>query len=158
MDFEPKYQPIRRKVRYQVSDRESIEITDRKPLEILRDTEGLIRRQAVAAIVPVVSQPLAAKIESASEVAEDSLSVLAEIDLDAISDEELQPARILVGLSFVGFGALAIALLTLFIYTLHPQLTHQQQIHQYWYPYVFFVSLGVTGLLTLGREIMRFTR
>ncbi|MGL4617660.1 hypothetical protein [Chroococcidiopsis sp.] len=158
MDFEPKYQTIRRKVRYQVSDRESIEITDRKPLEILRDTEGLIRRQAVAAIVPVVSQPLAAKIESASEVAEDSLSVLAEIDLDAISDVELQPARILVGLSFVGFGALAIALLTLFIYTLHPQLSHQQQIHQYWYPYVFFVSLGVTGLLTIGREIMRVTK
>jgi len=157
MDFEPKYQTIRRKVRYQVSDRESIEITDRKPLEILRDTEGLIRRQAVAAIVPIVSPPLATKIESASEVAEDSLSLLAEIDLDTISDVELQPARILVGLSFVGFGALAIALLTLFIYTLHPQLTPQQQIHQYWYPYVFFVCLGVTGLLVLGREIMRFS-
>ena len=155
MDFEPKYQPIRRKVRYQVSDRESIEITDRKPLEILRDTEGLIRRQAVAAIVPIVSQPLATKIESASEVAEDSLSLLAEIDLDAISDVELQPARIFVGLSFVGFGALAIALLALFVYSLYPQLTPQQQIHQYWYPYIFFVSLGVTGLLILGREIMR---
>jgi len=156
MDFEPKYQSIRRKVSYQVSDRASIEIADRKPLEILRDTEGLIRRQAVAAIVPIVPQRLATRIESASEVAEDSLSILADIDLDEINDLELHPARILVSLSFVGFGALAIALLTLFIYTLHPQLTPQQRIRQYWYPYIFFVCLGVTGLLMLGREIMRF--
>lgn len=156
MDFDPKYQTIRRKVSYQVNDRELIEIADRKPLEILRDTEGLIRRQAVAAIVPIMPQRLATRIESASEVAEDSLSVLAQIDLDEINDLELHPARILVSLSFIGFGALAIALLTLFIYTLHPQLTPQQQIRQYWYPYIFFVSLGVTGLLMLGREIMRF--
>jgi hypothetical protein len=158
MDFEPKYQTIRRKVTYQVNAQESIEIAARKPLKILRDTEGLIRRPAVAAIVPLVPQPLATKIESASELAEDSLNLLAEIDLDAISDLELQPARIFIGLSFVGFGALAIALLVLYIYTLHPQLSPQQQIRQYWYHYVFFVSLGVTGLLVLGREIMRFPR
>jgi hypothetical protein len=86
---------------------------------------------------------------------EDSLNQLAEIELDEISDFELQPARIIVGLSFVGFGALAIVFLILYLYTLHPELNSVEQIRKYWYQYTWFVSLGVAGMLILGREAMR---
>ncbi|MGH8001418.1 MAG: hypothetical protein ACREPR_18845, partial [Brasilonema sp.] len=88
-------------------------------------------------------------------LAEDSLQDLAEIDLDKISDWELQPARIRVGLSFVGFGALMIVVLLLYLNTLHPELSTVQQISKYWYQYVWFVCLGVAGMFVLGREAMR---
>jgi hypothetical protein len=77
------------------------------------------------------------------------------IELDEISDFELQPARIFVALSFVGFGALAIVFLILYLYTLHPELSAVEQIREYWYQYTWSVSLGVTGMLMLGREAMR---
>ena len=129
------------------------ELPSRKPLELLRDTEGLLRRQTIDALVPILPQPLANRLEATSVVAEDSLSQLAEIDIAQISDLELQPARILVGLSFVGFGALAIALLLLCLYTQHP--SPFEQIGKYWHLYIWFVGLGVTGLFMLGREAMR---
>lgn len=135
--------------------REFAEPLSRKPLELLRDTEKLIRRPTVDTLVPILPQPLANRFQSASELAEDSLAQLAEINLDEISDWELQPARVLIGLSFVGFGALAIALLLLYLYTLHPQLNPVDQIRKYWHLYVWFVCLGVAGMFVLGREAMR---
>jgi len=69
-------------------------------------------------------------------------------------DFELQSSRILIGLSFVGFGALAIVLLMLYLYTLHPELSSVEQIREYWYQYIWFVSLALLGCL-LGREAMR---
>ncbi|MBP5974978.1 hypothetical protein HW132_20110 [Brasilonema sp. CT11] len=127
----------------------------RKPLELLRDTEALLRRPTVGAIVPILSPKVARRLQAASSVAEDSLQDLAEIDLDKISDWELQPARIRVGLSFVGFGALMIVVLLLYLNTVHPELSTVQQIGKYWYQYVWFVCLGVAGMFVLGREAMR---
>jgi hypothetical protein len=127
----------------------------RKPLELLRDTEALLRRSTVATIVPVLPPKARKNLQVASSVAEDSWKVLAKIDLDKISDVELQPARIRVGLSFIGFGALMIVVLLLYINTLHPELNPVQQIGKYWYQYIWFVSLGITGLFIVGREAMR---
>ena len=126
-----------------------------KPLALLRDTEALIRCKTVETLVIVLPPPVAISLTELSSVAEDSLNQLAEIELDEISDFELQPARIFVALSFVGFGALAIVFLILYIYTLHPELSPVEQIREYWYQYTWFVSLGVTGMLMLGREAMR---
>ena len=126
-----------------------------KPLELLRDTEALLRCKAVETLVTVLPPPVAISLVELSAVAEDSLNQLAEIELDQISDFELQPARILVGLSFVGFGSLAIVFLMLYLYTLHPELSTVEQVGQYWYQYAWCVSLGVAGMFILGREAMR---
>ncbi|MBW4624049.1 MAG: hypothetical protein KME49_00670 [Brasilonema octagenarum HA4186-MV1] len=150
MDFEP--QTTTRTASAKVQFAEPL---PRKPLELLRDTEALLRRPTVGAIVPILSPKVARRVEAASFVAEDFLEDLAEIDLDKISDWELQPARIRVGLSFVGFGALMIVVLLLYLNTLHPELSAVQQIGKYWYQYVWFVCLGVAGMFVLGREAMR---
>ena len=89
-------------------------VPSRKPLELLRDTEALLRCKTVETLVPVLPPDVANSLQKSSAVAEDSLNQLVEIELDGISDLELQPARIIIGLSFVGFGALAIALLILY--------------------------------------------
>lgn len=123
----------------------------RKSLELLRDTEALLRRQTVKTLVPILPPSVGTSLQETSYLAEDILEALAEIDVDELSDKELQPARILIGLSFVGFGALFIALLILYLYTLEGV----KEIREYWYPYVWFVSLGVTGMFMLGREAMR---
>lgn len=128
---------------------------NRKPLKLLQNTEALFRRKTVATLVPVLPPSLATSLQEASFIAEDSLNQLAEVELDEISDFELQPARVLIGLTFVGFSALAIALLILYIYTLHPELTAVEQIREYWYQYIWFVCLGVAGMFMLGREAMR---
>lgn len=127
----------------------------RKPLEVLRDTEALLRRPAVAALVPVLPPKIARNVKTASSVAEDSLREVAKIDLETISDVELRSPRIQVGLSFVGFGALMTLVLLLYLNTLHPELNTVQQVARYWYQYVWFVCLGVAGLFILGREAMR---
>jgi hypothetical protein len=129
--------------------------TSRKPLQLLRDTEALLRRPTVATLSPILPPKLSNKIQATSSLADDSFKELAEIDLDTISDFELQPVRIRVGLSFVGFGALMILVLLLYLNTLHPELRTGEQIRQYWYQYVWFVSLGVAGMFMLGREAMR---
>lgn len=129
-----------------------------KPLVRWRNTEALLRRNTVALLVPVVPLSVEYRLRRASKLAEESLSELAEIDLDAISDTELQPARILIGLSFVGFGALFTAFLLLYLSTLHPELNSIAQIRRYWYQYIWFVCLGVAGLFVLGREAMRSHR
>jgi cytosine/uracil/thiamine/allantoin permease len=94
-------------------------------------------------------------LQVASTVADESLKELAEIDLEEISDFELRPARIFIGLSFVGFGALIVLVLVLYLNTLHPELNTVGQIRQYWYQYIWFVSLGIAGMFLLGREAMR---
>ncbi|MBE9008518.1 hypothetical protein IQ259_26595 [Fortiea sp. LEGE XX443] len=132
-------------------------VTARKPLELLRDTESLLRRPTVATLVPILPAKLSNRIQAASTVAEESLQELAEIDLEQISDWELQPLRLRVGLSFVGFGALMILVLLLYLNTLHPELSTVEQIRQYWYQYVWFVCLGIAGMFVLGRETMRPT-
>ncbi|BDI14640.1 hypothetical protein ANSO36C_04420 [Nostoc cf. commune SO-36] len=127
----------------------------RKPLELLRDTEALLRRPTVATLSPILPPKLSNRFQATSSLADDSFKELAEIDLDSISDFELRPVRILVGLSFVGFGALMILLLLLYLNTLHPKFNTVEQIQLYWYQYVWFVSLGITGMFILGREAMR---
>jgi hypothetical protein len=128
-----------------------------KPLVLLRDTEALLRRPTIAAIKPILPPRLSRKLQSASNLADDSLQNIAEIDLEQISDWELQPARIFIGLTFVGLGALMILLLLLYLNTLHPELNPVQQIRQYWYQYIWFVCLGIAGMFLVGREAMRPT-
>jgi hypothetical protein len=127
----------------------------RKPLELLRDTEALLRRPTVATLVPILPPKLSNKLQTASSVAEESLKELAEINLEEIGDFDLRPARIRVGLSFVGFGALMILILLLHLKTLNLQFNSIEQMQQFWYQYVWFVCLGVAGMFILGREAMR---
>ncbi|MEH1780605.1 MAG: hypothetical protein V7K67_18740 [Nostoc sp.] len=129
--------------------------TTRKPLELLRDTEALLRRPTVATLSPFLPPKLSNKFQTTSSLADKFFKELAEIDLNTISDFELRPARILVGFSLVGFGALMILVLLLYLNTLHPELSTSEKIRQYWHQYVWFVSLGVTGMFILGREAMR---
>jgi hypothetical protein len=105
--------------------------------------------------VPILPSKTATNLREASTIAETSLNQLAAIDLDAISDAELRPARIQMGLIFVGFGSLTVLLLLLYLTTLHPQLATADQLRSYWHQYVWFVSLGVAGMFMLGREAMR---
>lgn len=128
---------------------------DRSSLELLRDTEALLRRKTVATLVPILPHHLSTNLQKTSLIAEDSLQQLAKIDLEKITDEDLQSARIIAGLTFVGFGALAIGLLTLYLYSLHPELSPTEQVRNYWHQYIWLVSLGVTGMFMLGREAMR---
>lgn len=129
--------------------------TTRKPLELLRDTEALLRRPTVAKLSPILPPKLSNRFQATSSLADDSFKELAEIDLNTISDFELRPGRILVGLSLVGFGALMILVLLLYLNTLHPKTSTVVQIRQYWYQYIWFVCLGITGMFILGREAMR---
>ncbi|QSJ20501.1 hypothetical protein JYQ62_18480 [Nostoc sp. UHCC 0702] len=129
--------------------------TVRKPLELLRNTEALLRRPTVATLTPILPPELRQKLQVASTLADNSLNELAEIDIEQISDFELRPARICVGLSFVGFAALMILVLLLYLHTLHAELSTVEQIRHFWYQYVWFVCLGVAGMFILGREAMR---
>lgn len=55
----------------------------------------------------------------------------------------------------MGFGALTLAILTLYLYSLHPELSTTEQVRNYWHQYICLVSLGVAGMFMLGREAMR---
>ncbi|MBW4489633.1 MAG: hypothetical protein KME12_17760 [Trichocoleus desertorum ATA4-8-CV12] len=68
---------------------------------------------------------------------------------------ELQPARLRVGLFFVGSGAISLTLLWLYIKWVCPEFGPAEQMTYYWQPYLWFVGLGVAGLFMLGREVMR---
>lgn len=127
----------------------------RTPLVLLRDTERSLRQKTVGVLVPMLPEPLAVNLGEASLVADESLDELAKIDLNQISDTELKPARIKMGLVFVGFGGLAMVFLLLYLYTLHPELDPIAQVQQHWYQYVWFVCIGVSGMFMLGREAMR---
>ncbi|BAZ11292.1 hypothetical protein NIES4071_31180 [Calothrix sp. NIES-4071] len=134
---------------------EFAEPTHRKSLEILRDAEALLRRPTVAAIVPILPANISRRLEEANIVADNTLNELAEIDVEQISDWELRPARIQVGLSFVGFSALMVIILLLYLNTLHPELNPVEQVAKYWHQYIWFVNVGVAGMFVLGREAMR---
>jgi hypothetical protein len=127
----------------------------RKPLEMLYETERSLRQKAVGAIVPLLPTDLATTIDETSQQAERSLKILAQIDLEQISDRELRPARTLMGLTFVGFGSLMMLFLMLYVSTLHPELSPIGQIHEYWHAFIWLMGLGVAGLAMLGREAMR---
>lgn len=126
-----------------------------QPLVLLRDTEAILRRKTVDTLVPVLPPDVGDNLQKVSGIAEACLQELVEIDIEQISDIEFRPARIFIGLSFVGFGALFVALLLLYLSTLHPELSSVEQIRKYWDQYVWFVCLGVTGMFLLGREAMR---
>jgi len=127
----------------------------RKPLVLLKDTERSLRVKTIDAIAPLLPEPLAVNLGEASVMADESLERLAEIDLDEITDADLKPARVQMGMLFVGFGALAITFLLMVLYVLHPEMTVADQIHHYWYQYVWCVGLGISGLFMVGREAMR---
>lgn len=148
MDFEPEMSSP-------PSDRVEFAERPRKPLELLRDTERSWRVKTVSAIAPLLPSEIAMNLGEASQVADQSLDRLAEIDIDDITDDDLRPARILMGLTFTGFGGLTMIFLLFYLCTLHPELTPTDQIQHYWYQYVWFVSLGVAGLAVLAREAMR---
>jgi hypothetical protein len=126
----------------------------KKPLVLLRDTERALRTKTVTAIAPLLPDPVAQNLGEASITADSALDVLADIDLDDITAADLQPARIQMGLLFVGFGALMMMFLLLYLGSLHG-LSPAAQLRQYWFAYIWFVCLGVAGLFMLGREAMR---
>ncbi|MDF5716108.1 MAG: hypothetical protein PUP93_20030 [Rhizonema sp. NSF051] len=136
-----------------------IEITQlavkRQPLKLLRDTEALLRRPTVAILVPILPQRMGNQLLGASSIADDSLKELASVNLEKIGDLEMRSPRIQIGLSFVGFGALMIVVLLLYLNTIHPELSTVELWRKYWHQYVWFVSLGVAGMFILGREAMR---
>lgn len=143
MDFKP-----------EMSDRvDFAKPSARKPLELLRDTERSLRLKTVTAIAPLLPSEIAMNLGEASQAADESLDQLA--DIDDITDADLKPARILMGLTFTGFGGLMMVFLLFYLCTLHPELTPASQIQHYWYQYVWFVSMGVAGLAVLAREAMR---
>jgi hypothetical protein len=69
-------------------------------------------------------------------------------DVD-MTTADLQPARIQVGL---GFGALMVMVLLLYLGSLHGLLP-AAKLRQYWFAYVWFVCLGVAGLfMSVGQK------
>ncbi|MCJ8279302.1 MAG: hypothetical protein MJK14_05035 [Rivularia sp. ALOHA_DT_140] len=150
MDFEREV-PVEKNT----EELEFAEPEPRKPFKILRNTEALLRRPTVSVLAPILPQKISKNLQDASDIAEDSLEELAEIDLNKINDWELRPFRMRIGLSFVGFSSLMIIVLALFETTLHPEMTPTQQIVTFWGEYIWFVCLGVTGMFLLGREAMR---
>ena len=147
MDFEP--QTASKKVEFAEAK------DQRQPLKLLRDTEALLRRPTVATLVPILPQKVGKQLLAASSIADDSLKELASVDFEKIGDFEMRSPRIRIGLSFVGFGALMIVVLLLYLNTLHPELSTVELWRKYWHQYVWFVSLGVAGMFILGREAMR---
>lgn len=140
---------------YEPEVNQNVITCDRSSLELLRDTEALLRRKTVATLVPILPRNLGTNLQKTSLIAENSLHQLAKINLEQITDDELQSARVIVGLTFVGFGALTLAILTLYLYSLHPELSTTEQVRNYWHQYIWLVSLGVAGMFMLGREAMR---
>jgi hypothetical protein len=76
----------------------------------------------------------------------------------SVTDRELRNPRIQAGLTFVGFGALGLVFLGLYTRALHPEFDWVALVSEYWYPYAGFASLGVAGLIMLGRESLRDSR
>lgn len=73
----------------------------------------------------------------------------------ALSDRELRYPRIQAGLTLVGFGALGLVCLLLYTRAIHPEFDWVALVSEYWYPYAGLASLGVAGLIVLGRESLR---
>ncbi|MBW4496148.1 MAG: hypothetical protein KME26_24365 [Oscillatoria princeps RMCB-10] len=131
----------------------------RESLELLQDAETALPELDVtgsaAGSGATVAGFGAGETPALLERAKAFLSELAKIDRGAIGDEELQPARIQVGLTFIGFGGLAMVLLLVYISSLHPELSWMERVREYWYQYIWFVCLGVAGMMMVGRESIR---
>ncbi|MGV0025510.1 hypothetical protein [Phormidesmis priestleyi] len=139
------------------NSKERLELANptRKPLVLLRDTERSLRLKTVETIAPLLPSETAMNLGETSQAADEFLDELAKIDIDTITDAELKPARIMAGLTFIGFSGLMLMFLLVYLSNLHPELSAVAQIQAYWYQYVWFISLGVAGLAVLGREAMR---
>jgi hypothetical protein len=72
-----------------------------------------------------------------------------------IRDAALSVPRIQMGSLFVGSSALGLVGLLLWMSAFHPEFDWQVGVSEYWYPYVGFVCLGVSGLIVLARESLR---
>ncbi|WP_353932029.1 hypothetical protein WJM97_05450 [Okeanomitos corallinicola TIOX110] len=131
---------------------------NRTTLELLRDIEGSLRRPTVAVIIRFSPPNIRQKLPAASVFAEEFMQDLAKINIKDINDFELQPARIYIGLTFVGFGALMMVILLLYINTFNPHINYLEQINKYWYQYILCVCLGVTGMFLIAREVIRYHR
>ncbi|NJR52355.1 MAG: hypothetical protein HC780_25050 [Leptolyngbyaceae cyanobacterium CSU_1_3] len=153
MDFEPK--TLSQVSQHSKQRVEFAEPPIRKPLVLLRDTERSLRLKTVEAIAPLLPAETAMNLGESSQSADEFLDALAKIDIDEITDAELKPARILVGLTFIGFGGLMMMFLRVYLSNLHPELSPVAQVRDYWYQYVWFMGLGVAGLAVLAREAMR---
>ncbi|TAE58587.1 MAG: hypothetical protein EAZ76_15570 [Nostocales cyanobacterium] len=130
----------------------------RSNLELFRDIETNLRHPTVAIFHRFLSPALRQKLQNTSLYADEFFQTLAKIDIENINDWELYPARIYIGLTFVGFAALLILLLVLYINTFNPHLTYAEQVGKYWYQYILCVCLGVTGMFLIGREVIRYRR
>lgn len=137
---------------------EFAEPIERKPLEVFYDAERSLRTKTVSAIVPMLPPQVATNLETVSQNADRSIESISKIDFETITDAELKTPRILVGLTFVGFGSLMMMFLSLFLSTIHPELSPANQLYEYWHQFAWFVCLGVAGLTVLGREAMRSAR
>lgn len=72
-----------------------------------------------------------------------------------MSDAELSAPRVQMGSLFIGSSALGLVCLLLWMSAFHPEFDWQVGVREYWYPYVGFVCLGVSGLIVLARESLR---
>lgn len=117
--------------------------------------ERSLRYGTLNVIVPWVPAPLAEQLGATAITADATLAELVRVELGAIDEVDLHPARRRMGLLFVGLGALSLLFLWLYLHTRHPHWPLPQLLRQYWYPYIATVSLGVAGLFMLGREALR---
>lgn len=122
----------------------------------LSDPDEALSLTAVEGLeLTVQPVPVSVTLQKNSTAAKAFLSELAKIDRKTISDQELVPARIQIGLTFVGFSALAMGLLLLHISSLHPGYSLVERLEAYWSQYIWFVCMGVAGMMMLGRESLR---
>ncbi|HIK27268.1 MAG: hypothetical protein N3E45_05985 [Oscillatoriaceae bacterium SKW80] len=143
----------------QPPSRESMELRLSIPLESKAEeaeaTEASLPSMAIETVETAKQGRLSAIVKAASKAASAYFTELAETEFARISDTELQPARIQIGLTFIGFSALALVFLLVYIISLHPDMSALERVRYYWYQYILFVSLGVTGMFMLARESIR---
>jgi hypothetical protein len=125
------------------------------PLVRLRDRERSLRQRTVTRVQPWLNPALARTLTQASSVADASLDELATVDLARITNRDLRAARLNVGFLCVGFSALLLLLLVLYLQSLEPGDALPVQISHHWFQYISLVGLGVAGMFMLGREAMR---
>lgn len=129
------------------------EPSEHQPLELVLNSEAsVVLEQPLSSCLPI---PIEDTGEEETTQAQMSLVDRIKLELKEIGDAELQQARIQVGLSFVGFSALLLMFLLLYLNAMHPGLTVKQQMLRYWDQYIGFVCLGVAGMMMIGREAMR---
>jgi hypothetical protein len=116
----------------------------------LRDAEQVLRGATIRTIEPLLPATIVEQLQDLSQQADTVLDDLAAIDPATINDRALRPARIAIGLTFVGFSALMVMLLLLYFGNMHPKLGKYS-----WHTYIWVVCLGVSGMFMLTREAMR---